>query len=229
MLGLPDEHLAVFPEWETLPYEPIAPPVDLVARRMRALRRLADGDRTVLVTSIPAIIQGLLPSQVFAEACLGLRPNDTLGRNHLTSKLLQLGYRQGSVVEIPGEFSIRGGIVDIYSTAYQNPLRAEFLGDTVESLRLFDPATQQSTGSLGHAWILPARELIYPEGTPESLTPLPPDAEWRSPEVYGGMDLLTEYFAGSPILPPRVKKAYINPSGWIDISLLRVEVGQDEL
>ena len=200
LLGLPDEHLTLFPEWETLPYEPIAPPVDLVARRMRALRRLADGNRTVLVTSIPAIIQGLLPSQVFAAACLGLQPNDTLERDRLTAKLLQLGYRQGSVVEIPGEFSIRGGIVDVYSTAYPDPLRAEFLGDTVESLRLFDPATQQSTGSLSHAWILPARELIYSEGTPESLTPLPPDAEWRGPEVYGGMDLLTDYFAGSPIL-----------------------------
>src|SRR5438046_767853 len=134
MLGLSSEALALFPEWETLPYESTPPHVELIARRMRTLHRLVgagppppqmERSRTTLVTSVPALVQRLLPASVFSEACLRIRPGDTLDREPLASRLLRLGYRRGSVVEIPGEFSIRGGIVDIYSTAYPDPLRAE--------------------------------------------------------------------------------------------------------
>ncbi|MGH7167817.1 MAG: hypothetical protein ACREII_04725, partial [Nitrospiraceae bacterium] len=219
MLGLSPETLALFPEWETLPYESTPPHVELIARRMRTLQRLVgtggassgpppalvgaggvSGSRTTLVTSVPALVQRLLPASVFSEACLRIRPGDTLERETLASRLLRLGYRRGSVVEIPGEFSIRGGIVDIYSTAYPDPLRAEFLGDTVESVRLFDTATQKSTGELDHAWLLPARELISSEPGPTGLAALSPDAEWRAPELYPRMETLLDYFRTSPII-----------------------------
>lgn len=200
MLGLSPGALALFPEWETLPYEATPPHVELIARRMRTLHRLTERGRTVLVTSVPALIQRLLPLSIFSEACLQLRPGATVERDALTSRLLRLGYRRGSVVEIPGEFSIRGGIVDMYSTAYPDPLRVEFLGDTVESVRFFDTATQKSTATLDHAWLLPARELIYPEQWPESLEALPPDAEWRGPEIYPGMETLLDYFGETPTL-----------------------------
>ncbi len=200
LLGESFDALAFFPEWETLPYEPIAPPVDLVARRMRTLRRLADGLPTTLVTSAPGLLQRVLPASVFVEACLQLRRAAVLEREAMVSRLLRLGYHQVSVVEIPGEFSIRGGIVDIFSTAYTDPLRVEFLGDSVESMRLFDPATQKSTGRLNEAWVLPARELIYPAGDPASLAPLPPDAEWHAPAVYAEMQTVLDYFAVSPVI-----------------------------
>ena len=200
LLGFSPDSLALFPEWETLAYEPMAPPVDLIARRMRTLRRLVDGSPTVLVTSVPALVQRLLPLSVFSDASVMLRVEDSVERDALVSRLLRLGYRQASVVEIPGEFSIRGGIVDIYSTAYADPLRVEFLGDTVESLRLFDVTTQKSTGKLDRAWVLPARELIYPENDPARHAPLPADAEWRSLEVYGEMSLLLDYFRQPPIV-----------------------------
>ncbi len=200
MLGLPGEALALFPEWETLPYEPTPPHVDLIARRMRTLRRLTDGARTVLVTSVPALVQRLLPASVFVEACFGLRPGETIEREALVARLLRLGYRRTSVVEVPGEFSIRGGIVDLYSTGYDDPLRIEFLGDSVESVRLFDTATQKSTGKLQQAWLLPARELIAPEGARDGLEPLPPDAEWYGPDRYPAMDTLLDYFMEPPAL-----------------------------
>src|SRR5919106_4286199 len=148
LLGRSPESLALFPEWETLPYEATPPSVDLIARRMRTLHRLAEHVRTVLVTSVPALIQRLVPLSVFLEARLRLRPGDAVEREALVARLLRLGYRRVSVVDIPGEFSIRGGIADIYSTAYDGPLRVEFLGDTIESLRLFDAATQKSTTKL---------------------------------------------------------------------------------
>ncbi len=210
VIGLSTEPLALFPEWETLPYESTPPHVELVGRRMRTLHRLTAGPRTVMVTSVPALLHRLLPRTVFAEACLRLAPGGTMERDALIARLLRLGYRRTSVVEIPGEFSIRGGIVDIYSTAYDEPLRLELLGDTIESVRLFDQATQKSTAAREHAWVLPARELIHPEGQREGLEPLPPDAEWRGPDVYSGMDTLLDYFASPPALvfenPPALAK-----------------------
>lgn len=88
---------------------------------MQTLNRLCTTARTVLFTSIPALTQRVLPALVFTDAILQFQPNGSLEREVLVSSLLRLGYRKGSVVEIPGEFSIRGGIVDIYSTAYADP------------------------------------------------------------------------------------------------------------
>jgi transcription-repair coupling factor (superfamily II helicase) len=200
LVGLSPEPLALFPEWETLPYEATPPHVELIARRMRTLHRLTEQVPTTLVTSLPALVQRILPRTVFSDICLRLNPGGTVERDVLASRLLRLGYRRVSVVEIPGEFSIRGGIVDIYSTAYSDPLRVEFLGDTVESLRLFDQATQKSTAKLGQAWLLPARELIYPEERSEGLQALPPDAEWYGPDVYPRTDMLLDYFHDQPVV-----------------------------
>ena len=200
MLDLPVDALTLFPEWETLPYEATPPHVDLVARRMRTLQRLASGAHTLLVTSVPALMQRLLPASVFMGSRLRFRPGESLEREVLIGRLLRLGYRRGSVVEIPGEFSIRGGIVDIYSTAYDDPLRIEFLGDTIESVRFFDQSTQKSTAKLDHAWVLPAREFLRPEQSTDQHAPLPPDAEWRAPELYAEMETLLDYFPEPPVL-----------------------------
>ena len=200
MLGLPSDAVALFPEWETLPYEPTAPAPELIARRARTLYRLSARARTVLITSIPGLLHRLMPVSVFKDGCAELKAGNTLEREALIARLLRLGYRRGSVVEIPGEFSVRGGILDIYSTAYDDPLRIELLGDTIESIRQFDPATQKSTAKLPSAVLLPARELLHPADRPEALEPLPPDAEWRSPDVYPSMDTLLNYFDEAPVV-----------------------------
>lgn len=200
LLGFDQERLALFPKWETLPYESTPPHVDLIARRMRTLHRLRAQSGAILIVSIPALLQRLFPRDVFEQACLEFAAGATVEREALTSGLLRLGYRRVSVVEIPGEFSIRGGIVDIFSTAYTDPLRVEFLGDTVESVRLFDPATQKSTQKLDRAWVLPARELIRPVDAPDALAPLPPDAEWRAPALYTVMASLLDYLPRPPVI-----------------------------
>jgi transcription-repair coupling factor (superfamily II helicase) len=200
MLGLSSESLVVFPEWETLPYEATPPPPELVARRMRALHRLSQGKRTLAVTSVPALLQRLMPVSVFNEATLVVKAGDTLEREALVSRLLRLGYRRASVVDIPGDFSVRGGIVDVYSTGYDDPIRLELLGDTIESIRHFDAATQTSTSRLPSAWILPAREFIRPSDRGAALEPLPADAEWRSPDLYGAMATLVDYLPEPPVV-----------------------------
>ncbi|WP_455377157.1 transcription-repair coupling factor [Petrachloros mirabilis] len=200
LLGFPVNSLALFPRWETLPYESTAPHVGLVSRRMIALHRIRETKAVKVVTSIDALMQRLMPVETFANTLLHLKIGGGIEREILTAALLRLGYRRVSVVEIPGEFSIRGGIVDIFSTAYPEPLRAEFLGETVDSLRLFDPATQKSMAKMDHAVVLPAREYLRPEGATDALEPITADAEWRAPDLYQQMQSLLDYFTTRPVL-----------------------------
>ena len=200
LMGLPITSLALFPRWETFPYESTAPHVGLIARRMNALHQIRTIPATKVVTSIEAAMQRLMPVETFMKTLLQLKVDARIEREVLTAGLLRLGYRRVSVVEIPGEFSIRGGIVDIFSTAYPEPLRAEFLGETVESLRLFDPATQKSTAKMDRAIVLPAREYLRSEDAPDALAPIAADAEWRAPDLYPQMETLLDYFATQPLL-----------------------------
>jgi transcription-repair coupling factor (superfamily II helicase) len=200
LAGLPPDSLAFFPKWETLPYEATEPHVGLIARRMNALYRARTMPRIRLVTSIDALIHRLLPVETFTGTTLHFPLGGSLEREALTGGLLRLGYRRVSVVEIPGEFSIRGGIVDIFSTAYADPLRVEFLGETIDSLRLFDPATQKSTAKLDRALVLPAREYLRSDKDPDSLSPIPPDAEWRTPALYAQLATLFDFFSERPVL-----------------------------
>ena len=198
--GLPETSLALFPRWETLPYEATAPHVGLIARRMNALHQIRTLPAAKVVTSIDALMQRLIPVDTFVRTVLTFKVGAAVEREALTAGLLRLGYRRVSVVEIPGEFSIRGGIVDIFSTAYTEPLRVEFLGETVESLRLFDPATQKSTAKMDRAIVLPAREYLRTGSAQDALAPIPADAEWRAPDLYGEMQTLFEYFTAEPLL-----------------------------
>jgi transcription-repair coupling factor (superfamily II helicase) len=211
LMGRSVESLAWFPEWETLPYEATAPHVGLIAHRMTTLHRLLANPPAILVTSVAAAMHRVLPRSTFEQAIFRFETAATFERDSLIANLLRLGYRRVSVVEIPGEFSIRGGIVDIFSTAYSNPIRVEFLGDLVESIRLFDPATQTSIEKLHDGWVLPAREFVRPPQAPDAITPIQADAEWRSPDLYDSMDTLFDYLTAVPFLaldqPEALKKS----------------------
>ncbi|MEO8342004.1 MAG: hypothetical protein ABI604_20290, partial [Nitrospirota bacterium] len=111
LIGLQTTSLALFPRWETLPYEGSAPHVSLIARRMNTLHHIRTAPQTCLVTSLSALMQRLVPVATFTHTTLQLKRGGTVEREVLTGGLLRLGYRRVSVVEIPGEFSIRGGIV----------------------------------------------------------------------------------------------------------------------
>ncbi|MEC9006395.1 MAG: transcription-repair coupling factor [Nitrospirota bacterium] len=201
LLGLPTETVAFFPDRGTAPYEATTPSVDLVAQRMRTLFRLHDQQPTVVITTPRAALQRLVPRTTFANSCLSLKIGSVIGRETLITHLLRIGYRRVSVVEIPGEFSVRGGIVDIFSTAESEPYRIELLGDTVESARRFDPNSQESTENVINARIFPAREYLIPlNQTDLDLSTLTPDAEWQSPTLYKTMNTLLEYFTEQPLI-----------------------------
>ena len=225
LMGQPVNGLAWFPEWETLPYEATAPHVGLIAQRMTTLHRLLIRPPAILVTSVAAAMHRVIPRSIFEEAVIHFKTSATFERESLITSLLRIGYRRVSVVEIPGEFSIRGGIVDIFSTAYPNPVRVEFLGDQVESMRLFDAATQMSIEKLNEGWVLPAREFIRPSQAPDATAPVPPDAEWRSPDLYETMDTLFDYLGSEPSLaldqPESLKQACEAAWSKIDDGYLR--------
>ncbi len=199
VFGMPSEHLVHFPQWASLPYQSSLPPTDVLAQRACALHRLVTGKPTILVTSVLALLQKVLPQNVFFDACFSFGIGEVYEHEPLIARLLRLGYRRVSLVEIPGEFSVRGGIMDIFSTAFDNPLRVEFLGDTIESLRMFDPSTQESIQNLKEAWVLPVREYLIPEhNTKQTSSPLSSDAEWYAPNLYDSMESITDYFQESP-------------------------------
>ena len=118
-------------------------------------------------------------------------------REPLIERCLRSGYRNVSIVQEPGELSVRGGIVDLFSTAHDEPVRLEFLGDTIESIRLFDTVSQMSAYEQRRAMVLPAREYIL-DALPEN--PLPPDLEWQAPQHYATMNALTDYCLHPPII-----------------------------
>ena len=207
-------HLALFPPWATIPYNPALPAHTVICQRVRALHSLCQGENTVLLTSLPAVLHKLLPPSVFSEASFSLQVGETVERDPLLRRLVRLGYSRGSLAEVPGEFSVRGGIVDVFSTAQDHPVRIEFLGDTVESLRTFDPTTQESLTRLNEAWILPTRDFIPPLDQHEDMESLPvtPNKEWDLPRYYSPLVTLCDYVL-NPLTVWLVRPVDLNTSG----------------
>ena len=120
--------LARFPQWGTLPYQSFLPDVEVIAQRGMTLHRLINREPTVLVTSAPALLQKILPKDIFSDACLSLNVGAIQDREPLIRSLLRLGYHRVSIVDIPGEFSIRGGILDVFSTAHSKSASSRVFG-----------------------------------------------------------------------------------------------------
>jgi transcription-repair coupling factor (superfamily II helicase) len=136
---------------------------DETAARVAALAAWRSGRPRVLVASIQALFQRTLdPASLPAEP-LVLRPGLRIGLERLLRQLLELGYEPAMEVGGRGEFARRGGIVDVFPAGQSFPIRLEWFGDEIESLRSFDPADQRSTGSLGEAILLPSSEFLLPE------------------------------------------------------------------
>ena len=151
-----------FPERDALPYERLPPDPEALRDRLRALQALRDGRPCVVVASGVALAQRTLPRQTGDEPFVELGVGEAASPETLLASLLRLGYRTTPLVELPGDAARRGGIVDVFPATDESPIRVEFLGDRIESLRGFDPANQRSSVSSGLESIAvgPAREVI---------------------------------------------------------------------
>ena len=159
----------VLPSWDIVPFEDISPPPEAVAARIEGLYHLCHSRNPVVVTTPDSVLQRLPPRAAFTDRYWYLVEGEELDTEAMAEKLDAWGYRRLPLVEDGGEFSIRGGIVDIYPPAHPHPLRLELSGDTIERIHGFDPATQRSLGPEQELLILPVSELPLGRGADKAI------------------------------------------------------------
>ncbi|CEP98459.1 transcription-repair coupling factor [Paraclostridium sordellii] len=169
------------------------------ARKLKVLLRMISKENTVIVTSVEAVLSKYVPKEVLKKNIFTYKIGDTIDIENISKKLVNLGYERVSKIEGFGQFSIRGGIIDVFSLEYDTPIRIELFDDEIESIRTFDVFTQKSIKKIKKCTITPSREFIYPENTEESLTRLEKDiSKIADDDVYKSIENIKTktYFEG---------------------------------
>jgi transcription-repair coupling factor (superfamily II helicase) len=153
--------LIYFPPYDLLPYKFISYHNEIAAGRIKALYQLLEATRPpVVVTTVTGVMQRLIPKAELGDYNELLIAGEEIDPDDLLTKLAMGGYTRAMLVEEPGDFCMRGGILDIFCPLYEDPLRIEFFGDMVESLRFFSATSQRTQREIDDAVILPARETL---------------------------------------------------------------------
>lgn len=164
LYGIPKDRVLFFPPSDSMIYEEGGPDFGVIGERMGVLSALASGRVSVVVTPINAALRRTMPQEVLVENCMELKVGDEVDLDDLAIRLVKMGYERTEVVDRHGEFARRGGIIDVFASGQDNPLRIELFGDEIESIRHFDSASQRSIDKIDRVQLLPAREvLISPE------------------------------------------------------------------
>ncbi len=153
--------VAQFPPLEADPYQGMAPHLGVASERVLALRALRDTEEAIVVVPTRALIHPLPPPAMFDGFRMAIHQGESIRPDDLSQFLLAAGYVRVDLVTTMGEFSRRGGIVDFFACDRPGPVRVEFWGEEIESLREFDPATQRSTGRIERTIVEPVREYRW--------------------------------------------------------------------
>jgi transcription-repair coupling factor (superfamily II helicase) len=174
----PDLRVAVFPDWETLPYDNFSPHQDLISERLATLWRIGGrgGQRDVDVVLLPATtaLTRLAPPSFLAAYTFHFKQKERLNEAALKAQLTLAGYNHVSQVVAPGEYAVRGGLIDLYPMGSPVPFRVDLFGDEVDSIRTFDPDTQRSLYPVPEVRLLPGREFPMDEAARTAFR-----ARWR--------------------------------------------------
>lgn len=163
-----DTQVLYFPGQEIPPYTPLSPDSRTVAERLAVLFQIHSADTPfILVMSIEALLRKVLPRASLARLAELVMRGEETDLDGLIASLAASGYDAASLVQSVGEFSLRGGILDIFPTGFEMPVRLDFCGDTVESIRKFDPISQRSVEDLEEIVLLPVSEVLYPAAEQE--------------------------------------------------------------
>ena len=155
------DRLILFPAPDVLPYSQLSPEHRMWADRINLLFELAHGRQKVIIAPVAACLR-LLPPKIFiANSARILRAGEQIDRDDLLSWFSEIGYADTGVVEDEGEFAVRGGIIDIWTPAIDDPARIELEGDRIIQIRKFDPATQRSEGEIKEVMIIPVRDVPF--------------------------------------------------------------------
>jgi transcription-repair coupling factor (superfamily II helicase) len=147
-----------FPDWETLPYDSFSPHQDIVSARLRTLRRLQDGEHGIVLVAINTLMQRLPPVDYIAGRVMTLEVGTRLDREGFRDSLSRAGYRAVETVYEPGEYALRGALIDLFPMGSESPLRIDLFDDEIDTLRHFDPDTQRSGDKIERVELLPAHE-----------------------------------------------------------------------
>ena len=170
----PDIETIEFPAWDCLPYDRVSPHADVVAQRMAAQARLArakdrakgDDRPAIVLTTVNAALQRVVPREIVAKQSLSAAAGTLLPMARVTQWLELNGFTRAATVREPGDYAVRGGIVDLFAPGMDAPVRLDFFGDTLESIRRFDPETQRTTDELRTLELVPMAEFQL---TPETI------------------------------------------------------------
>ncbi|MDC7712964.1 transcription-repair coupling factor [Vogesella sp. LYT5W] len=156
----PELRIALLPDWETLPYDHFSPHSDLVSERLATLWQIRNGECDVVIAPVSTVITRLSPVSFLLSRTFWLKQKQRLDVDKLRADMVTGGYQHVSQVVAPGEFSIRGGLVDLFPMGSALPYRIDLFDDEIDSLKTFDPDTQRTLYPVPEIRLLPARE--YP-------------------------------------------------------------------
>ncbi len=158
----PEMPVVTFPAWDCLPYDRVSPAAEISAARMAVLAGLMHGmpDRFVLLTTVNAATQRLPARDLLREAAFSARVGDRIDETALRGFLVRMGFVQSPTVTEPGDYAVRGGIIDIFPPGQSGPIRLDLFGDVLDGARRFDAATQRTTEKLDMVELAPVSEVI---------------------------------------------------------------------
>jgi transcription-repair coupling factor (superfamily II helicase) len=232
--------LLAFPDRETLPYDPFSPHPDIVSQRLRTLAALPDLAGGLIVTTRAALFDRLPPRQFIDAHAFELRAGQRIDLARLRERLAGAGYTHVTQVLSPGEFAVRGSVIDLFAAGTARPFRLDLFGDEIESIRGFDPADQRSAERIDSMRLLPAREFSTSaetvarfrsrwrerfEGDPQdcpvyrSMTesPAPPGIEAWLPLLFDHTAGLADFLPAGTVIVDTVDFPHSLPAAWADI------------
>ena len=162
--GIPEDQVLFYPPSDSLIYEDGPPDYGVIGERLATLQALALAEKPVVVVApINAALRRTMPPNTLVRSYASVKVGEEMDMDKFAALLVSMGYEATDVVDRHGEFSRRGGLIDVFPSNDDAPLRIELFGDEIESLRHFDSATQRSTDKVQSALILPSREILLDE------------------------------------------------------------------
>jgi transcription-repair coupling factor (superfamily II helicase) len=163
----PERTVLTFPAWDCLPYDRLSPSQDILGKRLETLVTLRNksSQNVIVLTSIAAFLQKLPPRHTFENALFSLKKQAVLNLEHLTTYLLANGYLRVETVREPGEYAMRGHIIDLFPSQASFPYRIDLFGDEIESIKSFDPLTQRSNDDIETILLIPTSEVLLKDET----------------------------------------------------------------
>lgn len=163
LCGVPSGRIKLLPSGLSVLFEDAAPETVALSDRIGALRQLGGQEPGIVIATPQACLERTLSREQLHDCFIELEEGDEIDPNDLRNRLSRLGYEVAEPVRVPGQFSKRGGIFDVFPMGFDRPIRLEFFGDEIESLREFDPMTQRSLRTIGRLELAPSRETLLPE------------------------------------------------------------------